>query len=178
MPAQIKLVATGWQPSVEVYKTSELASIDHPGFIIDHDGTIHGAGGDGNVVAIVNAGPVILDSGRWYPAAPDPTVGRYVRIQGAGPVRAPYEYCTCKLYHGCQFYEMIGDRQLQSLRRLLVSLLSQFRIAFPYDNQLGNVCPRAIAGGTGIYFASSYDGHRSDIHPQIELLNLIKSLAR
>ena len=178
MPAQIKLVATGWLPSVEDYKKSEQAGIDHPGFVVDRDGTIYGAGGEGNVVAIANAGPVVTDGGLWYPAAPDTTSGRFIRIRRAEPVRAPYEYCTSKLYHGCQFYEMIDDRQMQSLRRLLVSLLSQFRIAFPYDNQLGNVCPRAIAGGTGIYFASSYDRHRSDIHPQIELLNLIKSLAR
>jgi hypothetical protein len=177
MPAQIKLVATGWHLSTGSYLESTQAKADRPGFVVDRDGTIHGSGGEGNVIAIVNAGPVVLHGGQWFPALPD-TDGRFGRIAGAEPVRAPYEYCTCKLYHGCQFYEMIGDRQLQSLRRLLASLLSQFHIAFPYDNQLGNVCPRAIAGGTGIYFASSYDKHRSDIHPQIELLNLIKSLAR
>ena len=72
---------------------------------------------------------------------------------------------------------MIGDKQLNSLRRLLKSLLSQFHIQFPYDNQLGAICPRAIAGRSGIYFASSYDKRRSDVHPQIELIHLIKSLA-
>lgn len=178
MPSQIRLVGTGWHNSLELYKESEQAKMDRPGFVVDRNGIIHGGGGDGNVVAVVNAGPVTFDSGRWYPAELDRNTGRYVRIMEAEPVRAPYEYCTCKLYHGCQFYEMIGDRQLNNLRRLLKSLLSQFHLHFPYDNQLGTVCPRAIAGGTGIYFASSYDKHRSDIHPQIELLNLIKSLAQ
>lgn len=176
MQEQIKLVATGWHHSLKSYLESEQAKIDRPGFVVDRNGTIHGAGGEGWVVALVNAGPVVLHSGQWFPALPD-TDGRFGRIAGAEPVRAPYEYCTCKLYHGCQFYEMMGDRQLQALRRLLKSLLSQFHLQFPYDNQLGEICPRALAGKSGIYFASSYDKRRSDIHPQIELLHLIKSLA-
>lgn len=176
MQEQIKLVATGWHHSLKSYLESEQAKIDRPGFVVDRNGTIHGSGGEGNVIAIANAGPVVLYSGQWFPALPD-TDGRFGRIAGAEPVRAPYEYCTCKLYHGCQFYEMMGDRQLQALRRLLKSLLSQFHLQFPYDNQLGEICPRALAGKSGIYFASSYDKRRSDIHPQIELLHLIKSLA-
>ena len=176
MQEQIKLVATGWHHSLKSYLGSEQAKIDRPGFVVDRNGTIHGAGGEGNVIAIANTGPVVLHSGQWFPALPD-TDGRFGRIAGAEPVRAPYEYCTCKLYHGCQFYEMMGDRQLQALRRLLKSLLSQFHLQFPYDNQLGEICPRALAGKSGIYFASSYDKRRSDIHPQIELLHLIKSLA-
>lgn len=176
MQEQIKLVATGWHHSLKSYLESEQAKIDRPGFVVDRNGTIHGAGGEGNVIAIANTGPVVLHGGQWFPALPD-TDGRFGRIAGAEPVRAPYEYCTCKLYHGCQFYEMMGDRQLQALRRLLKSLLSQFHLQFPYDNQLGEICPRALAGKSGIYFASSYDKRRSDIHPQIELLHLIKSLA-
>lgn len=178
MPEQIKLVATGWHHSLKGYLESEQAKIDHPGFVIDRNGTIHGGGGDGWVIALVNVGPVVLYAGRWYPAAPDHETGRFGRIAGADPVRVPYEYCTCKPYHGCTHYEMMGDRQLQALRRLLKSLLSQFHLQFPYDNQLGEICPRALAGKSGIYFASSYDKRRSDIHPQIELLHLIKSLAQ
>lgn len=178
MQEQIKLVATGWHHSLKGYLESEQARIDRPGFVVDRNGTIHGAGGEGWIIAIVNVGPVVLYNGRWYPAAPDHETGRYGRIAGADPVRCPYEYCTCKPYHGCVHYEMVGDRQLQALRRLLRSLLSQFHLQFPYDNQLGEICPRALAGKSGIYFASSYDRRRSDIHPQIELLHLIKSLAQ
>ena len=178
MQEQIKLVATGWHHSLKAYLESERAKIDRPGFVVDRNGTIHGAGGDGWVIALVNVGPVVLHGGRWYPAAPDHETGRFGRIAGADPVRVPYEYCTCKPYHGCTHYEMMGDRQLQALRRLLKSLLSQFHLQFHYDNQLGEICPRALAGKSGIYFASSYDKRRSDIHPQIELLHLIKSLAQ
>lgn len=178
MQEQIKLVATGWHHSLKSYLESERAKADRPGFVVDRNGTIHGAGGEGWVIALVNVGPVVLRGGRWYPAEPDRETGRYERIAGADPVRCPYEYCTCKPYHGCVHYEMMGDRQLQALRRLLKTLLSQFHLQFPYDNQLGEICPRAIAGKSGIYFASSYDRYRSDIHPQIELLHLIKSLAQ
>ncbi len=178
MQEQIKLVSTGWHHSLKSYIESEQAKNDHPGYVVDRNGTIHEADGQGWVVALVNVGPVVLSGGRWYPAAPDPNSGRYTRITSADPVRCPYEYCNCKPYHGCTHYEMLGDRQLQSLRRLLSSLLSRFSIQFPYDNQLGEICPRALVGKSGIYFASSYDKHRSDVHPQIELLHLIKSLAQ
>lgn len=176
MPTQIKLVATGYCASVADYLESAQWQLDRPGFIIDRKGVIHGGHGEGNVVALVNTGPVVLEGGRWLPAYLSAT-GKYRPIEGAEAVRVPYEYCSCKPYHGCMYYEMMGSKQLEALRKLLKSLLSQLAITFPYDNQLGAVCPRAVAGRSGIYFASSYDRHRSDIHPQVELLHLIQSLA-
>ena len=168
---QIKIVATGYYPDVTDYLFSEDWQRDFPGFIIDRDGEVHGGQGDNNVIALENARRVVLRDGCWWPAAPDQD-GRFVPIEGADPVRCGYEICDCG-----KAYEMIGDKQLKTLRRLLKSLLSQFSLTFPYDNQLGAICPRAIAGGTGIYFASSYDKRRDDIHPQVELILLIKSLA-
>lgn len=167
MPEQIKLVATLTPDpfSIEAYLASEQWKVDRPGFVIDREGTIYGGRGGQNVIAMVNAGELVKKGNRWIPA-----IDKNSKTSSFNYI--PYEYCSCS-----RVFEMIPDHQLNTLRRLLKSLLSQFRLQFPFDNQLGKICPRALAGKSGIYFASSYDKRRSDIHPQIELLHLIKSLA-
>ena len=80
-------------------------------------------------------------------------------------------------YHGCLHYDMAGSRQLEALEGLLRRLIAQYDIAFAYDNQLGAVCPAALAGNAGIYLASSFDRARSDMHPQIDIIKMIKNLS-
>lgn len=160
---QIMLVATGYYPDVADYLFSDNWQRDEPGFIIDRQGTIHGGQGNDHVIALENVGEVRKHNGQWVPAShPDLTDLRIV----------PYEYCSCM-----KSFEMMSDRQLKSLHRLLKSLLSQFHITFRYDNQLGRICHRALDGEPGIYFASSYSSNRLDIHPQIELIMMIKALS-
>ena len=177
MPDQIILVATLTPPAatIEDYLSSPQWQTDRPGFVIGRDGTIHGGHGQQSVIALANVGELVKKGNAWLPVSGN-TGGSPVNDgnTGGSPVNyIPYEYCSCS-----KVFEMIPDRQLNALRRLLKSLLSQFHIQFPYDNQLGRVCPRAIAGRPGVWFASSFDSHRLDIHPQIELINLIKSLAQ
>lgn len=166
MHEQIKIVATLTPDpfTIDGYLASERWRIDNPGFVIGRDGTIYGGRGEQNIIALVNVGELMKKGNRWIPVINE--------IEKPSNNYIPYEYCSCR-----KTFEMIPDRQLNALRRLLKSLLSQFHIQFPYDNQLGNICPRALAGKSGIYFASSFDNHRYDIHPQVELINLIKSLA-
>lgn len=156
MPNQIKIVATGYN--------NKFVAVDNPGYIINRDGTVTNRNGIENVVAIDNVGIVTRHSNQWV--SMDNTEDKSLRI-------VPYEDCSC---HSA--FEMIGDRQVSALRRLLADLLTKFRISFVYDNQLGRICPRAVAGESGIFFASSFDRQRHDIHPQIEILNIIKSLAQ
>ena len=172
-PAQIKLVATLTPDpfAIEDYLASQQWQVDRPGFVIDRNGTIHGGHGEQNVIALANVGELVKKSSRWVPVSEANQLSTLNSQLSTKYV--PYEYCSCS-----KVFEMIPDRQLNALRRLLKSLLSQFHLQFPYDNQLGKVCPRAIAGRPGIWFASSFDSHRFDIHPQVELINLIKSLAQ
>jgi len=158
------IVATGYYPDVADYLFSPDWQRDQPGFIIDRQGTIHGGQGSQHVIALENVGEVVKCSGKWVIAS-HPDVEPTFHL-------VPYEYCKCR-----KVYEMISDHQLNILRRLLKSLLSQLKITFPYDNQLGRVCPRAVQGKSGIYFASSYTDQRDDIHAQVELVMLIKALS-
>lgn len=171
---QIVIVGTGYSDN---YTASELFLHDRPQYIIHRDGSYTFVGRwTSNVIAVENVGPLVNDGGMFYPAQKN-NEGRYRRIPNAEPVRVPYEYCTCKPYHGCTLYEYIGDKQMQTIAEMLKSMLQQRGIKYPWDNQLGGISPRAKAGGSGVYFASSYDDRRADIHPQRELLTLIKSLA-
>lgn len=175
MAMQIKLVATGYTQSVKEYVSSNACALDNVGFVVDRDGSVVQCG-NSTTVAIMNSGPVVLHNGKWMPAKMNRD-GSLEPIPGATPVRVPYEYCSCHKYHGFQHYEMIGGKQLRALKLLLRELMNENGITFPYDNQLGEICPRAIAGGSGIYLASSYNKNRSDVHPQVDLINIIKSLA-
>ena len=175
MEMQIKLVATGYCDSIEDYMLSDGFRSDNVGYIVDRDGSVTNCK-DTNVIALVNAGPVVQRDNQWIPATMGSN-GKYIPIVGAVPVRVPYEYCSCSKYHGCQHYEMMSMKQIRALRHQIVLMMTKNNMTYLYDNQLGDVCPRAIAGKSGIFFASSYDKSRSDVHPQVELINLIKSLA-
>jgi len=173
---QIVIVGTGYWPDLNMYMTSIRHQQDHPAYMIRRDGTLEHCCGYGQVLAIENAGPVVLHNGSWTPAYCNQD-GKYQAIEGAQPVRVPYEYCSCKPYHGCQHYEYVGDKQLATLREVLKQWIADFGIRYPYDNQLGEICPRAQAGKSGIYFASSFDKKRADIHPQREIIDIIKAFA-
>lgn len=178
---QIIIVGTGYYHSgdLDVFYSTERYEHDHPACIIRRDGSlVYTPYGYGHTVAIENAGPVIhsLSGLSWFPAQRNKE-GRYEGIRRAYPVRVPYEFCSCKPYHGCQHYEYVGDKQLATLRGVLRRWLDEMGMHYPYDNQLGAVCPRALAGKSGIYFASSFDKYRSDIHPQKEIIDIIKAYA-
>ena len=176
---QIIIVGTGFNGngSIQDYYASVNYNYDHPAYVILRDGTLEKSPtGYGMTVAIENDGPLMHWNGLFYPAM----VGRDGRlhpVESAKP-RVPYEFCSCKPYHGCQHYEYVGDKQLATLRTVLVRWLQVSGIRYPYDNQLGTVCPRAKAGKSGIYFASSFDPTRADIHPQREIIDIIKAFAK
>ena len=173
---QIVIVATGYISCLADYQASPRFAEDHPMLVVDRDGTVYGYHTTGNTIAVINAGPLVRDGFKFYPATYN-SQGRYEKIPGAEAVPVPYEYCSGNPYHGCTLYEYMPRVQLDVLRMLLKDTLRMRGISFPYDNQLGAVSPRALAGKSGIYFASSYNKKRWDMHPQIELLHLIKSLA-
>jgi hypothetical protein len=173
---QIVIVATGYIKCLADYVESPRFEEDRPMMVVDRDGTVYGFHTTGNTIAVINAGPLVRDGFTFLPAMRNHQ-GRYEAIPGAEAVRVPYEFCSCKPYHGCTLYEYMPTAQLASVKMLIKTMLQERGISYPYDNQLGTVSPRAQAGKSGVYFASSFDPKRWDIHPQTELLQIIKALA-
>lgn len=179
--SQIVIVGTGFHGNGQLsdYYASVFYNYDHPAYVIMRDGSLERTpSGYGHTVAIENVGPVVQQGTLWLPAKRS-REGRFepITTDTDKAVRVPYEYCSCKPYHGCQHYEYIRTKQLATLREVIASWLSESGIRYPYDNQLGEICPRAVAGKSGIYFASSFDKSRSDIHPQKEIIDIIKAYA-
>lgn len=180
MDNQIIIVGTGYYDSgsLDDYYGTVRYNYDHPACVIRRDGSLEQTPtGYGHTVAIENAGPVVQgQTGLWLPARMNKD-GRYESIRNAYPVRVPYEFCSCKPYKGCQHYEYVSDKQVSTLREVLRRWKDEMGLRYPWDNQLGEICPRAVAGKSGIYFASSFDKTRSDIHPQKEIIDIIKAYA-
>jgi N-acetyl-anhydromuramyl-L-alanine amidase AmpD len=92
------------------------------------------------------------------------------------PVPYIYEYCTTQNYRGFQYYERYTTAQLNTLRELLIYLKLKHSIPTNYRSDIWNVCDRALKGETGIFSHTSFRADKTDCHPQVELINLLKQL--
>lgn len=112
--------------------------------------------------------------GKFYPAKWDGR--RNVPNTACKPVPYFYEYCTAAQWKGHQYYEKYTTAQLNALRDLLRDLCRRHDIPKTYNNEMWVVSTKALRGEPGIFAHCSYRNDKSDVHPQPELLNLLKSL--
>ena len=189
---QIVLSATGTLQSAVDWAHSPRQPFSLPAFVVDRDGTIYnffnldrwsrylnvGAHDPLIVnVALANCGPLRRHTdGLFYPIRLD---DRSMPLPDTSqpPVRLFYEFCTRQPHHGFTHYELITPAQLRSLADLLPVLLIQNSIFYRFDPLTGGVTPDFRQGRPGIYLACGIDGHRPDLHPQPELIRLLKSLS-
>lgn len=188
---QICLSATGSLQTAFSW-ANEKGNHDAPSYVIDRDGSVHRiypsnrwANVLGNElldrrtihIALCNVGPLRRNpaDGLFYPVTLD--AHRMPIADTAKPsVHYFYEFCTRHPHHGFQYYEYITPAQISSLRTLLQHLISLHHIPYLFDTLTGSHTPNFAKGRPGIYLACGYDTHRSDLHPQPELINLLKSL--
>jgi N-acetyl-anhydromuramyl-L-alanine amidase AmpD len=107
--------------------------------------------------------PVKWENGKFVP-----------RLDCAPLSNYPESYCT--KYRGFEFYERYTPQQLASLERLLTFLMSKHEIQNNYMSDMWDVCNRALKGYEGVFSHTSYRKDKFDVHPQPELVNLLKSL--
>ena len=91
-------------------------------------------------------------------------------------VRNIYEYCSNQKYRGFQYFERYTTAQLDTLKDLLHYLMEKYHISANYKSDMWNVTPRALMGWEGVFAHASYRQDKSDVHPQVELVNLLKAL--
>jgi len=87
-------------------------------------------------------------------------------------------------WRGVKNYQPLSSGQIQGLRSILLQIKSAYPsipLAFNYDNCFpGNsVSPAALEGVPGLYTHNSFKpkGQKWDVHPQKELVEMLKSLA-
>ncbi|MBP5401386.1 MAG: hypothetical protein J6Y35_07145 [Bacteroidales bacterium] len=127
---------------------------------------------------------IILDGGIPLLPAAD---GKFYPVRNTGSGFAPdilraavtyfYEYCQQNRWRGFIYYERYSTAQLAALERLLLDLCHKFRITNPYGKHTWQLCPERTTEGTpGIYTDASFCINGPAVHPQPELINLLKSL--
>ena len=112
--------------------------------------------------------------GKFYPVTTKD--GKTVPNLKCKPVPNIYEYCSNQKYRGFQYFERYTTAQLETLGELLRHLTATHRITPNYRSDIWNVTSRALLGQEGIFAHASYRPDKSDAHPQVELVNLLKSL--
>jgi len=91
------------------------------------------------------------------------------------PLRGAFDYCKTP-WRGYQYWEYYYEKQLESLRELLLSLCERHSIPKTYNADIWDVSRRALMGTPGIFCRCSFIKDAHDLHPQIELINMLKSL--
>lgn len=161
-----------------VLRTSLYAAI--PNYIVPLDGQI-------TTLAQPAEGErcdIILDGG--FPLLPA-SDGKFYPVRNTGSGFAPdmlqapmpyfYEYCQQNRWRGFLYFVRYSTAQLAALERLLRDLCHKFRIVNPYGKHTWQLCPERTTEGTpGIYTDASFCINGPAVHPQPELINLLKSL--
>lgn len=81
-------------------------------------------------------------------------------------------------FRGYHFFEKYTDAQINSLKELLLYWEKQYDISLKYKgNVMFEFNKRALSGENGIWAHVSFRPDKSDVHPQNELIQMLKSLA-
>jgi N-acetyl-anhydromuramyl-L-alanine amidase AmpD len=79
-------------------------------------------------------------------------------------------------YKGYKAYQKYTPEQIESARQLLVYLCEKYKISKKYNPQMWDVSKEALSGKNGIWSHTSYRSDKSDVHPQPELVEMLKGL--
>ena len=79
-----------------------------------------------------------------------------------------------------QFYEKYSDAQIQTVKELIEYWNQRYSIPMEYmgDENVFSLSKDALSGKPGIFGHCSYRLDKSDIHPQKEMIDMLKSLKK
>lgn len=79
-----------------------------------------------------------------------------------------------KSWRGYRYFHKYTSAQLESLRQLLVYLCDTYKISTEYHPTMWDINNDALSGKNGIFTHVSYRADKSDMHPQPELIEMLK----
>lgn len=79
-------------------------------------------------------------------------------------------------FKGNLYYERYTLGQISSLRELLIYLCDRYNIPRIYNDDIWGITERALKGEPGIYTHNSVRSDKSDVHPQPDLIEMLKTL--
>jgi len=78
-------------------------------------------------------------------------------------------------FRGFNGFEKYTKEQIETVRQLLTWWELTHGIEIKYNSDIWDMCPRALRGESGVFTHCSYRSDKSDIHPQPELIKMLKS---
>jgi len=79
-------------------------------------------------------------------------------------------------YKGHQFYHNYTDAQIESTRDLLLLWRERYKIPITYNEDIWDICPRALEGKAGVFTHNSVRTDKIDIYPHPKMIEMLKSL--
>ena len=79
-------------------------------------------------------------------------------------------------FRGFKFFHVYTDAQIESVRDLLVYWRDKYNIPLDYNEDIWDVCPRALRGERGVFTHNSVRFDKIDVVPQPKLVEMLKSL--
>lgn len=119
-------------------------------------------------------GGLVKFNKKWYPALWDNKLNKFIADTRKTPIKNIQTYPNT--YRGFYAYEKYTDEQIESLRKLLVYWGDVYNIPLKYNETMFDVSSEALSGTPGIWSHTSFRADKSDIHPQPELIEMLKSL--
>jgi N-acetyl-anhydromuramyl-L-alanine amidase AmpD len=81
-----------------------------------------------------------------------------------------------KPFKGYKYYHNYTDAQIESTRQLLKLWESRYGINIKYNEDIWDLCKRALAGENGVFTHNSVRKDKSDVYPHPGLISMLKSL--
>jgi len=125
-------------------------------------------------IEIDSWGGLVEYQDKWYPAKWDKKKKKNIPNLGVKPIKNVVKYSNG--FRGFYGYEKYTDEQIESLRQVLVYFNEKYGISLKYNEDMWDVSKKALAGKNGIWTHVSYRLDKSDLHPQEELITMLKNL--
>jgi len=112
-----------------------------------------------------------------YPPKPIKTeLGRYYTYYG-NSVATSIQYYP-EGFRGYKYYEKYTNDQIRTVGELILYWKMRYNIPLTYNSKMWDVSPDALGGKPGIWAHVSYrpTSQKTDIHPQPEMIKMLKTL--
>ena len=73
-------------------------------------------------------------------------------------------------------FEKYTAKQIETTKQLILYWADLYKIPLNYNEDMWDVSAKALEGTAGIFTHNSYRSDKSDLHPQAEMIEMLKSL--
>lgn len=81
-----------------------------------------------------------------------------------------------KPYKGYKYFHNYTDAQIASVKDLLLLWNNRYGIPLDYNEDIWDICPRALKGEKGVFTHNSVRRDKVDIYPHPKMIEMLKSL--